>query len=100
MAAAGQNKSDASEQESRDGTAAQGPPSPGKVTITLPSLANLPPLPPVQMEPKRLLWLGGLAVLGVFGVLEWPVVAVVGVGSYVAERFAKDEIRKARAAGR
>ncbi len=64
------------------------------VTITLPSMASLPPLPPVQLEPKRLLWLGGLAALGVVGVLEWPVVAVVGVGSYVAERFARDEMRK------
>ncbi|MEZ2391004.1 hypothetical protein AB6813_15960 [bacterium RCC_150] len=101
MPTAGQNKSEASEQESKEGAASQPPsPSPGKVTITLPSLANLPPLPPVQMEPKRLLWLGGLAALGVIGVLEWPVVAVVGVGSYVAERFARDEIRKARGTGR
>jgi hypothetical protein len=51
-------------------------------------------LPPVQLEPKRLLWFGGLAAMGVFGVLQWPVVAAVGVGSYVAERFAKSEIRK------
>lgn len=100
MAAAGQNKSATSEETNKEGAAGQSPSAPGKVTITLPSLANLPPLPPVQMEPKRLLWLGGLAALGVIGVLEWPVVAVVGVGSYVAERFAKDEIRKAQANGR
>jgi hypothetical protein len=80
---------------------AAGPPDePQRVTITLPSMANLPPLPPVQLEPKRVLWLGGLAAMGVVGVLSWPVVAAVGVGSYVAERFARsgarDEIRKAQ----
>ncbi len=100
MTAAGQNKSEPSEAESKEGVAGQGPSSPAKVTITLPSMANLPPLPPLQLEPKRLLWLGGLAALGVIGVLEWPVVAIVGVGSYVAERFARDEARKARANGR
>jgi hypothetical protein len=67
---------------------------PEQVTITLPSLASLPPLPPIQIEPKRLMWLGGLAVLGIAGVVEWPVIAVVGVGSYLAERFARDEARK------
>lgn len=100
MAVAGQNKSEPSEPANREDTGGQGTAPAGNVTITLPSLANLPPLPPVQLEPKRLLWLGGLAALGVMGVLEWPVVAVVGVGSYVAERFAKDEFRKARTTGR
>jgi hypothetical protein len=95
MAAAGQDKSAAHQGEAKEGNG-QGRPTPDTVTITLPSMANLPPLPPVQLEPKRLLWLGGLAALGVIGVLEWPVVAAIGVGSYVAERFARDEIRKSR----
>lgn len=43
------------------------------------------------IEPKRLLWYGGLAALGVVGVLEWPVVAVVGAATYVSERFARDD---------
>ncbi|WP_077490565.1 hypothetical protein [Sinomonas mesophila] len=71
---------------------------PETVTITLPSLADLPPLPPVQIEAKRLAWWGGLAVLGMAGIVEWPVVFAVGAGSYVAERFAKDSMRKAASA--
>lgn len=66
---------------------------PEGLTIVLPSMANLPPLPPVQLEPKRLVWLGGLAAMGIAGVLSWPMVAAVGVGSYVAERFARTEMR-------
>ncbi len=61
-------------------------------------LGSGPVLPNLSLgglvDPKRILWLGGLAALGVIGVLEWPVVAAVGVGSYVAERFAKDDVRQ------
>ena len=103
MAAAGQDKPGAPQgQAAKPGSGqnqgqAQGDDGrPDTVTITLPSMASLPPLPPVQLEPKRLLWLGGLAALGVVGALEWPVVAAIGVGSYVAERFARDELRKSR----
>jgi len=46
------------------------------------------------VDPKRLLWLGGLVGLGVVGFLEWPVVAAVGVGSYVAEQFAEHDARR------
>ncbi len=46
------------------------------------------------VDPKWLLWLGGLVGLGVVGLLEWPVVAAVGVGSYVTEQFARDDARK------
>lgn len=51
-------------------------------------------LPSVQTDPRRLLWWGGLAAAGVVGLVEWPVVAAVGVGSWVAEQFAKDDIRR------
>jgi len=51
-------------------------------------------LPAVQTDPRRLLWWGGLAAAGVVGLVEWPVVAAVGVGSWVAEQFAKDDIRR------
>lgn len=100
MAAAGQDTSGASQGQAAEPGPGQAQGNGGSrrdtVTITLPSMASLPPLPPVQLEPKRLLWLGGLAALGVVGVLEWPVVAAIGVGSYVAERFARDEMRKLR----
>ena len=46
------------------------------------------------MDPKRLLWLGGLGAVVALGVIEWPVAVAVGVGSYVAERFAREELRK------
>jgi hypothetical protein len=59
--------------------------------------ASLPALPAsLQMDPKRLLWLGGLVAVGALGVLEWPVVAAVGVGSYVAEQLAKSDARQAQ----
>lgn len=61
--------------------------APGR-TITVPSLPSIPGVGDA-FEPKHLLWFGGLAVAGAIGVLEWPVVAAVGVGSYVAERFAR-----------
>jgi hypothetical protein len=42
-----------------------------------------------QIDKRRLLWVGGLVAAGALGVLEWPVAAAVGIGSYVAEVFAK-----------
>ncbi|MBV9207026.1 MAG: hypothetical protein JO037_16900 [Actinobacteria bacterium] len=65
---------------------------------TSPSAPSLPlPGLPFSVDPKRLLWYGGLAALATVGVLEWPVAAVVGVGSYVTERMARDDaVRAAR----
>lgn len=58
--------------------------------LTLPGL-------PFPVDPKRMLWYGGLAALATVGVLEWPVAVVVGVGSYVTERMAReDALRAAR----
>lgn len=57
--------------------------------------ASLPSLPTTyQVDAKRLLWVGGLVAVGVLGVIEWPVVAAVGVGSYVAEQLAKGDVRR------
>lgn len=64
----------------------------GGTTITVPSLSMLPAVGDA-FEPKHLLWFGGLAAAGAIGILEWPVVAAVGVGSYVAERFARSARR-------
>jgi hypothetical protein len=55
-------------------------------TITIPSPMNATK---GVIEPKHLLWFGGLAVAGAFGILQWPVAAAVGVGTVVAERFAR-----------
>ncbi|MFP5346296.1 MAG: hypothetical protein ACLGIA_04635 [Actinomycetes bacterium] len=69
--------------------------SAGEQTVGL-GVGMRAPLPSnVQVDPKRLLWFGGLVAVGALGVLEWPVVAAVGVGSYVAEQFAKSD-RKQR----
>jgi hypothetical protein len=58
------------------------------ITIPVPSLQSMPAVRET-FEPKHLVWFGGLVVAGAAGILEWPVVAAVGVGSYVAERFAR-----------
>ncbi len=52
------------------------------------------PGPPVNVDPKKVLWWGGLAALATVGVIEWPVAAVVGAGSYVAERWARQDVRR------
>lgn len=62
-------------------------------TITVPSFARMMPAVGEAFEPKHLLWFGGLAAAGAIGVLEWPVVAAVGIGTYVAERFARSARR-------
>jgi hypothetical protein len=41
-----------------------------------------------------MLWWGGLAALAAVGVIEWPVAAVVGAGSYVAQRWAREDARR------
>lgn len=51
----------------------------------------VPAMAPV--DSKRALWWGGLAALAVVGVLEWPVAAVVGVGSFVAEKLSREDAR-------
>lgn len=95
VAGAGQNKEQTNEGAASAGMGAPAAGQQAQVTLpALPPIPSLSQLPPVTIEPKRLLWLGGLAALGVVGVLEWPVVAVVGVGSYVAERFAREHNSK------
>ncbi len=37
----------------------------------------------------RVLWWGGLATVAAFGVVDWPVAALVAAGSWVAEQRAK-----------
>ena len=47
----------------------------------------IPALGRVQLPPRQTLaWFGGLAVLGVLGVMEWPVVAVIGAGHLLAQQ--------------
>lgn len=43
----------------------------------------------------RVLWWGGLAAVAAFGIVDWPVAALVGAGSWVAEQYAKAAQRPA-----
>lgn len=43
---------------------------------------------PREVPAERLLWYGGLAALAGFGVIDWPVAAVVAAGTYIARRQA------------
>jgi hypothetical protein len=57
------------------------------------------PLPGMgDVDPLRLLWLGGLAALVTIELIEWPVALAVGVGSVVAEHLAREDLRKDLAA--
>jgi len=49
--------------------------------VTLPDNIGTIRLP----EPQRLAFYGGLAALAVFGIVDWPVAAVLGVGHLLAE---------------
>jgi hypothetical protein len=46
-----------------------------------------------------MLWLGGLAAMATIEIIEWPVALAVGVGSYVAERLAREDVRQDMAVG-
>ncbi|HLI36954.1 MAG TPA: hypothetical protein VKV80_06385 [Streptosporangiaceae bacterium] len=58
-----------------------------EMTIRLPSLDDMRR----GVTPERVLWYGGLGALAAFGVIDWPVAAVVGAGTYVARRMARRE---------
>lgn len=57
-------------------------------SVPMPSV----PVPGLRMPSGtagHLLWWGGLAAVAAFGVVDWPVAALVGIGSWVAEQYAK-----------
>ena len=57
-----------------------------------PHLPGMPHVPGVHMPAGtagRVLWWGGLATVAAFGVVDWPVAALIGAGSWVAEQYAK-----------
>jgi hypothetical protein len=57
------------------------------------------PVPAVRLPggktTGRLLWWGGLAMAAAAGVVDWPVAALVAVGSWVGEQFAKADTHPA-----
>jgi hypothetical protein len=51
------------------------------LTVTLPDNLGTVRLP----EPERLAFYGGITALAAFGILEWPVAVVLGIGHLLAE---------------
>ena len=49
----------------------------------------------LDIDPTRMLWWGGLAALAAVEIIEWPVALVVGAGSFVAERMARQDAQTA-----
>ncbi len=49
--------------------------------VTLPDDLGTVRLP----EPERLAYYGGIAALAAFGILDWPVAVVLGIGHLLAE---------------
>jgi hypothetical protein len=71
--------------------------------MTLPLVHTRLPVPHVGMPaassvPGRVLWLGGLGTLAVFGALDWPVAVAIAAGAWVAEQRAREQLRLAQAA--
>lgn len=70
------------------GTSPSSSPSASVPAVSMPGL-------PFNVDPKKMLWWGGLGALAAVGMIEWPVAAVVGAGSWLAERWARDDARRA-----
>lgn len=51
------------------------------LTVKLPDDLGAVRLP----EPERLAYYGGIAALAAFGILDWPVAVVLGIGHLLAE---------------
>jgi hypothetical protein len=65
--------------------------------ISLPSM----PMPRIGIPggtAGNVIWWGGLAAVAAFGVVDWPVVALVAAGTLVAEQHAKQAAARAKAA--
>ena len=60
--------------------------------VPLPSI-----LPPANSTRGRILWYGGLSALAVFGAVDWPVVAAIAAGTWVAEQSARERLHEEQA---
>ncbi len=60
----------------------------GKPMPAMPSM-SMPRLHVPGGTAGNVLWWGGLAAVAAFGVVDWPVVALIGAGTWVAERHAR-----------
>jgi hypothetical protein len=57
----------------------------------MPSMPSVP-IPRVRI-PGNVLWWGGLAAVAALGIVDWPVAALVGAGTWVAERRSRQPDR-------
>lgn len=63
------------------------------------AMPSLPALPVSRIRvPPNALWWGGLAAVAALGIVDWPVVALVAAGTWVAEQHSRQPDR-ARSAG-
>jgi hypothetical protein len=53
-------------------------------TGTSTTRVTLPGLGAIEMSRPELVFVGGIAALGVFGFLDWPIALVLGVGHLLA----------------
>jgi hypothetical protein len=68
----------------------------GRGGLSMPSLS----IPRIRLPAGRagnVVWWGGLAVVAAFGVIDWPVAALIAAGTWVAEQHAKESSRASEA---
>jgi hypothetical protein len=82
---------DATATSARDGTTAKVDDDGQGKNVSALAGFRLPWPQDVNLNPTRLLWWGGLAALAAIEIIEWPVALVVGAGSFVAERMARED---------
>ncbi len=63
--------------------------------MTMPSVPAMP-VPRIRIPggtAGNMAWWGGLAAVAAFGVVDWPVAALVAAGTWVAEQHARQSDR-------
>ena len=60
------------------------PPRPLPVPITPTTRIPVPGLGTIELTRPELVYVGGIAALGVLGLLEWPIALVIGAGHLLA----------------
>jgi hypothetical protein len=60
------------------------PPRPRPVDDTPTTRIPVPGLGTVELSRPELVYVGGIAALGVLGLLEWPIALVIGAGHLLA----------------
>ena len=64
--------------------------------VSMPSI-SMPRIRLPAGSAGNVVWWGGLAVVAAFGVVDWPVVALIAAGTWVAEQHARESSRASEA---